>query len=313
MNGINVTKPDDPVRQSGAASASKVTVSLVQFDARVLQPETNLARMREAIEAEAAAGARLIVFPELSNTGYVEPVAAGAAFSEASGGSSDFALRLYQAAEAPEGAFTQMLLSAAREHGVHLVVGLALRHPVLSGVMFNASMLVGPGGVMATYHKLHAWHLEKLYFTPGDKIVVQETALGRIGMQICYDIRFPELTRIMALQGAEIITSVWASAGQAEESVADPQLFTHRAYTRAIENGVFFLSCNRAGTQGAHQFYGRSVVVAPNGTVLAQSLSDREEVVRAELDLLEVARYRSFTGILADRRPDVYARYGLPL
>jgi len=289
---------------------STVNASLVQFDAQVLKPQLNLERMRSLAAVQAAAGAQLIVFPELSNTGYVEPLEPGAPFSEESGGADDYALRLYQAAEPEGGPFTDMLCGVAREHGVHIVAGLALRHPVLSGAMYNASMLVGPQGVALVYHKIHRWHLEKLYFIPGDTIPVQQTPFGRIGMQVCYDIRFPELTRALMLQGADIVTNVWASFTREDKPLEDEQIFTHRAYTRAIENGVFFLSCNRAGRQGHCRFMGRSLIVAPDGKVLAESRSDQEEVVQAELDLSAVARYRSYVGLLADRRPDVYSRYG---
>lgn len=292
------------------APGRKIKVSLVQFDARVLQPDLNLARMQQAATAQALAGSQLIVFPELCNTGYIEPLVPGAPFSAEAGSAHDYAFRLYQAAEPPGGPFTQMLCDVASAHGVHIVAGLALRHPVLAGAMYNASMLVGPQGVLGMYHKIHRWHLEKLYFIAGDTISVQDAPCGRIGMQICYDIRFPELTRALMLQGADIVTNVWASFRADSTPLEDEQIFTHRAYTRAIENGVFFLSCNRAGRQGNSVFMGRSLIVAPDGKVLTQSRSEDEEVVRAELDLDDVIRYRSFVGLSTDRRPDVYARYG---
>ncbi|MFT4193221.1 carbon-nitrogen hydrolase family protein [Ottowia sp.] len=292
-------------------AATTLNASLVQFDARALAPVLNLERMRGMVETEARAGAQLIVFPELSNTGYVEPLAPGAAFSEDVGGAAgaaSYAQRLYEASEPEGGPFTQMLCGLAREHSVHIVAGLALRHPVLPGALHNASVLVGPQGVLGIYHKIHRWHLEKLYFMAGESIAVQRTPFGRIGMQVCYDIRFPELTRALMLQGADIITNVWASFRDEDQPLADEHIFTHRAYTRATENGVFFLSCNRAGRQGHCRFMGRSLIVAPDGKVLAASHSEDEGVVQAELDLSAVTRYRSFVGLLTDRRPDVYAR-----
>lgn len=297
-------------REDTELSQPTVTASLVQFDAQVLDPQLNLERMRAMAVAQAMAGAQLILFPELSNTGYVEPLAPGAPFSEASGGAEDYALRLYQAAEPEGGPFTEMLCGVARDHGVHIVAGLALRHPVLSGAMYNASILVGPQGMVGIYHKIHRWHMEKLYFIAGDTIPVQQTPFGRVGMQVCYDIRFPELTRALMLQGADIVTNVWASFRPDDKPLEDEQIFTHRAYTRATENGVFFLSCNRAGRQGNYRFMGRSLIVAPDGKVLAECRSEEEEVIQAELDLSAVARYRSFVGLLTDRRPDVYGRYG---
>ncbi|UWU73181.1 carbon-nitrogen hydrolase family protein [Bradyrhizobium huanghuaihaiense] len=288
---------------------SKVSVSLIQFDAKVLEPETNLERMRAAILSEAKTGAQLIVFPELSNTGYVEPLTPGAPFSPDSGGSDQYAFRLFQAAEPVNGPFITSLCDLARAHSLHVVAGLALRHPVQQGVMLNASILIGPQGVLGVYHKIHRWHLEKLYFIAGQSISVQRTPLGPIGMQICYDIRFPELTRALMLQGAQIVTNIWASFRPKDKPLEDEQIFTHRAYTRATENGVFFLSCNRAGTQGHCAFMGRSVIVAPDGKVLAQSTSEDEDVIRAEIDLDDVARYRSYVGLATDRRTDLYSRY----
>lgn len=288
---------------------SKVNVSLIQFDAKVLEPGSNLERMQASIVSEAKSGAQLIVFPELSNTGYVEPLTPGAPFSPQSGGSEQYAFRLFQAAEPANGPITKSLCDLARQHSLHIVVGLALRHPVQQGVMHNASILIGPGGVLGVYHKIHRWHLEKLYFNAGENISVQQTALGPIGMQICYDIRFPELTRALMLQGAQIVTNVWASFRPADKPLEDDQIFAHRAYTRATENGVFFLSCNRAGRQGDCAFMGRSLIVAPDGKILAQSTTEDEDVVRAEIDLDDVARYRSYVGLATDRRADIYARY----
>lgn len=88
-------------------------------------------------------------------------------------------------------------------------------------------------------------------------------------------------------------------------------IFIHRAYTRAIENSVFILSCNRVGVHGHCHFLGQSIIVAPNGKVLARASSDREEVIRAEIELSKVTEYRTYTGIYTVRRPDLYSHYGV--
>ncbi|OWT56878.1 carbon-nitrogen hydrolase family protein [Candidimonas nitroreducens] len=289
---------------------SSFQASLIQFSPRLLEPEHNLSAMSALAASEARSGSRLIVFPELSNTGYVDPISPGLPYGARIDNDRGYALQLYEAAEPAQGGpGIRMLCDIARRHDAYLVAGLALRHPKLAGVMHNSSVLVGPEGVVGIYHKMHRWHMEKLYFVPGDSISTWQTGLGCIGMQICYDIRFPEITRIMALQGAEIITSAWASATPEDTPLADPDLFLHRAYTRAVENGVFFLSCNRAGDQGSFHFLGRSLIVAPDGKVLAKSGTDGEDLVRADLDLSAVARYRASTGIFTDRREDIYRRY----
>ncbi|WP_010140271.1 carbon-nitrogen hydrolase family protein [Oceanicola sp. S124] len=282
-----------------------IAAHLVQFDATPLEPARNFARMEEFIHAEAAAGADLILFPELSNTGYVEPLVPGGAFVSPV---AHYGAALCDACADPEGEEIAALIALAAELGVSLVAGLGLRDARLAGVIHNASVLITPEGLGGTYIKTHQWQNEKLYFTPGDSLPVFPALGTRLGMQICYDIRFPEVTRTLALKGAEIVTSAWASFGTDGAPVADEGLFLHRAYTRAVENGVFFLSCNRAGVHGDQRFFGRSCALGPDGRLLGALEHDREDVLRVSLDLAEVARYRSFTGIWADRRPALYTR-----
>ncbi|MDR5653262.1 carbon-nitrogen hydrolase family protein [Ruixingdingia sedimenti] len=286
-----------------------IAASLVQFDAEPLAPARNLARIHAHIRAEAGQGAGLILFPELSNTGYVEPLVPGGPMV------SDvphYGAALWNACAAPDGEEIAALAALAGDLGVHVVIGLGLRDGLRAGVMRNASLLIGPGGVTGTYVKVHQWQNEKLWFTRGDRIETFAALGTRIGMQICYDIRFPEITRILALQGAGIVTSVWASFGAKGAPVADPALFIHRAYTRAVENGVFFLSCNRAGVHGGQRFFGRSCAVGPDGTVLGALDHDGEGVLRVGLDLSAITRYRAATGIWTDRDPMLYARYLCP-
>lgn len=290
--------------------SGRLQVSLVQMDVEVLQPEQNLRRVIAAVRQEIEKGAQLIVFPELVNTGYIEPLTIGAPFSTPVG-EKGYAYELYQAAEPANGAFITELSELARNHRVHIVIGLAMRHPQLDGALYNSSVLIGPQGVIGIYNKIHRWHLEKIYFIAGDALPVFNTSLGTLGMQVCYDIRFPEVTRAMVLQGAGIITNIWASLAETDGPPVSEDIFLHRAYTRAIENGVFVLSCNRVGQQGHCHFLGQSLIVEPGGKVLARAGSTREEVIRAELDLSQIALYRTYTGIYSDRRPDIYSRYGV--
>lgn len=282
-----------------------IRAALVQFESEALNARENFLRMADAIAAEGDE-ADLIVFPELANTGYVEPVATG---GHIAADVSDFGLALWDACADLHGEDVEHMISLSARYRTHLVLGLALRDPKLHGVMRNASVLIGPQGLVGVYVKVHQWQNEKLYFTKGDLIKTWAGPGCQVGMQICYDIRFPEITRILALQGAQIITNIWASSGIDGEPVPDEGLFIHRAYTRAVENGVFLLSCNRAGVQAGHRFFGRSCAVAPNGRVIGALNHDREDVLRVEIDLKEIAQYRAFTGIWADRDPALYARY----
>ncbi|WP_035573030.1 carbon-nitrogen hydrolase family protein [Halomonas halocynthiae] len=281
-------------------------VSLAQLDLEPLAADANGERVLEIATAEARAGAGLIVFPELCNTGYVEPLAPGQGFPSGSASHTDYSRRLHASAAAPDGGLVQALATLAERYRCHLVAGLALRSATRPGVLYNASLLLGPYGLRTCYAKAHLWHNEKLYFTPGRAFPVSDIGIGRLGMQVCYDIRFPEITRCLALGGAELVTNIWASFRHAEEPVEDEGLFRHRAYTRAQENGVFFLSCNRVGRQGDMRFMGRSLVARPDGRILAALDHEKEGVLRTCLDLDEVATYRMSTGILNDRRPKLY-------
>ncbi|QFQ88528.1 carbon-nitrogen hydrolase family protein [Paracoccus kondratievae] len=283
-----------------------ITASLVQMDVTTLDPTRNLRKVHDHIAAEAGHGAQLILFPELVNTGYVEPMVPGGPMTIPA---ADYAGALYHACAAPDGPEIAALAEAAQQHDTHIVIGMGMRDPIRAGVMRNCSLLIGPSGVLGCYAKIHQWQNEKLYFTGGDQIHTHAFGETRLGMQICYDIRFPEITRIMAMQGAGIVTSVWASFGAEDTPVADEALFLHRAYTRATENGVFFLSCNRCGSHGGQRFFGRSCALAPDGAVLGALDHDGEDVLRVEVDLAQIARYRGFTGIWADRAPHIYAKY----
>lgn len=282
-----------------------IPVSLVQFDAIPLESKKNLKRIVDFAKNEAKSGAKLIVFPELSNTGYIEPLAPGLPFTQKNSG-QEYSARLYDESEHIDGDYCQALSEICKEFNTTVIVGLSTKHPVLSGVMFNSSVMIQPNGEIAVYNKMHRWQMEKLYFNTGEDVVVKKTPVATIGMQICYDSRFPELTRSMTLQGAQIVTNIWADCRHISDTKFDSLLYLHRMYTRAVENGIFMLSCNRVGRQGEFQFMGRSCIVAPDGKILAQSVSEEEEVIRAELDLVDINRYRSFIGVLNDRRPDLY-------
>lgn len=281
-------------------------VSLAQIEVEPLASTENGKRILEIAAAEANAGSDLIVFPELCNTGYVEPMAPGQGFPSGSIIHADYAKRLYEASAAPDGPLIRALTSLAENYRCHLVVGLSLRSATLPGVLYNASLLLGPDNLRVIYSKTHLWHNEKLYFTRGNTLCAQDTCIGKIGMQICYDIRFPEITRCLSLNGAEIITNVWASFRHDGEPTEDEDHFRHRAFMRAQENGVFFLSCNRVGRQGGMRFMGHSLVARPGGQILAALDHEQEEILRATLDLDEIATYRLSTGILSDRRPELY-------
>tara|TARA_R100001086_G_C11842569_1_gene259439 strand:- start:1484 stop:2374 length:891 start_codon:yes stop_codon:yes gene_type:complete len=286
-----------------------VRVALAQIAIAPLDPDSNRRRVLEIARHEAQSGADLIVFPELSLTGYVEPMGPG---QEISTGASfaEFSKTFEALSEPLDGPTITSLSEITAKHDTCVVIGMSLRHGAVRGSLGNASVLIGPSGVMAVYDKVHLWQNEKLFFRSGESFPVAETGFGRVGMQVCYDIRFPEATRCLALGGAEIVTNVWASFRPDLVPSDDPAQFRHRAFTRAQENGVFFLSCNRVGQQGSNRFMGHSVICRPSGAVLAEAAHEDEDILRAELDLDEVAAYRSYVNLFDDRKPSAYAALG---
>lgn len=273
----------------------QVRVSLVQLDAKPLEPAANAERMAGFIEREGREHrAELVVFPELSSTGYVQ-----------SARDDRFAEQLYRASEPVPGPTTERLTAAARAAGCHVVAGISQTHPVIPEVLYNSAVLIGPdGAVIGVHHKVHACRDEKEYYIAGDTVDVHPTGLGNIALNLCYDVRFPELARVQTLRGAEIIVSLWASAVQPGK--VPPDSIIQRCATRAMENAVFFLGCNRTGTDDTMTFYGRSAVAGPSGDTLASSDTDQEEAVRAVLAGADLRAQRRYLTLFRDRRPELY-------
>jgi len=202
----------------------------------------------------------------------------------------------------PEGPTTQALLSFAAEMGCHLVAGL----PELDGDrVYNASVLVGPDGVLACYRKLHLFYEEKQNFAPGDRpFTVIDIGCARVGMMICFDHLFPESARSLALQGADVIAH--------PANLVLPDLAQRTMSIRALENGVYTATANRVGTESRGSesltYTGQSQIVAPDGSILARLDTANAEIAVVEIDV-SVARDKSMTkhnDKLGDRRPEYY-------
>jgi predicted amidohydrolase len=211
-------------------------------------------------------GADLIVLPEAATTGFTPGVSAAA---------------LWPMLSAVPGAITEPLQDLAATLAVHLVLGTYERGEP-EGVVYNTAVLIGPdGAVLGTYRKTHPYCTESVdgggWVTAGDEAVVVETSLGRIGMIICFDGDFPELARVEAVLGAEVIVRPSALLRP-----ADIWELTNRA--RAYDNHVFVIGANATGIDPAGVLYfGNSMIVGPVGQVLARAAS-HEGWVTARLD-----------------------------
>ena len=201
----------------------------------------------------------------------------------------------------------------ARELGVHLLAGsIAERDPEAGeGRAFNASLLIGPDGAdLAVYRKIHMFDVEaggvayreSDHETPGEEIVSAAVDGVELGLSVCYDLRFPELYRILAVRGARLLAVPAAFTAATGRDHWQPLL---RA--RAIENQAFVIAPNQVGEAPPHySSHGRSAIVDPWGVVLATA-PDEECFVAAELDLAAQERIRERLPSLANRRPQAYA------
>lgn len=261
---------------------NEVTVSLVQATPTLGDIPANLSRIEEIAGSESS---DLIVFPELFLTGYQL---------------KDELPRLAVQEDGPELAKLQHI---AAEHEKHIIVGAPFFDE--RDFLHNASLFVGPAGLIGNYFK---WFFpnflpfdEKRYFKAGTELPVFDTPLGRIGLQICYDVFFPELTTILALKGADIIVNISAAPTMSR------YFFETVIPARATENTVFFLYDNLTGTDERLTFWGGASVHSPKGFQVAKGEYFKEQVVRSTLDFREIAIARSGRTVLRDKRADAFS------
>jgi len=272
---------------------TEVRVAAVQLNSNG-DKARNLAAAERLVRAAAADGAGLIALPEKWNH-----LAAGG--------------EMAAQAEPLDGPSLAAARGWARELGVHLLAGSVAERSEEAGEgrAFNASVLIGPDGAdLAVYRKIHMFDVEaggvtyreSDHETPGGEIVSAAVDGVELGMSVCYDLRFPELYRILAVRGARILAVPSAFTAATGRDHWQPLL---RA--RAIENQAFVLAPNQVGEAPPHySSHGRSAIVDTWGVVLATA-PDEECFVAAELDLAAQERVREKLPSLANRRPRAYA------
>ncbi|MCD6529182.1 carbon-nitrogen hydrolase family protein [Candidatus Bathyarchaeota archaeon] len=242
--------------------ADSIKVAGIQMEPKILEKERNLERCLDFIQTAARQGAKLLVFPECALTGYC--------FSSLDEGLS--------VAEAIPGPSTEAIASVCKELEVYVVMGLLEKS---GNKCYNALAFVGPEGLIGSYRKIHLPYLGiDRFATPGNQpFRVYDTPVGRVGLNICFDVRFPESARVMALQGAEIIAlpTNWPKGAESA-----PRFIVH---TRAYENRVNYIAVDRVGMERGFRFIGQSKIVDYNGRTLAEADVSREEIIYADLDL----------------------------
>lgn len=278
----------------GGDMIRKYTVALIQMNTQNNKGE-NLKQACAWIDEAAARGAKLICFPEVMNL-------IGRNVGEGGG------------REKIPGYTTEILCRKAKEHGVYIQGGsvtedISEEYPGEKRSA-NTSVLISPEGeILASYRKLHMFDItladgtpfrESDRVRPGDSVVTVETELGVMGLSVCYDVRFPELYRLMALRGAQVI---FVPASFTMPTGKDHWEVLLRA--RAIENGCYIVAAGQIGEKPAYVAYGNSLVADPWGTVVARA-RDEAGITYAEIDLDYMDRIRRQIPSLENRRDDIY-------
>lgn len=269
-----------------------IKIAAVQMDIDLGRPEANLDRISAALRKAAKEGAKLVAFPECALTGYC----------------FDSLDEAKPYAEKLPGKHTSRLLQVCRETGASAVIGLLESD---GERLFNACVLLGPNGLIGSYRKVHLPFLGiDRFATPGDQAFrVWEVGGLRVGMNICYDSSFPESSRVLALEGADLIV---LPTNWPPPALCSAEFVVN---TRAMENNVYYMAINRIGTERGFRFIGHSKICGPIGDVLAQAAHEREEILYAEIDP-ELARNKHLVRVqgkheidrFRDRRPEMYGK-----
>lgn len=265
----------------------EINVALAQISCKIGDKEHNLDVMKRNIKQAKNQGANLIVFPELALTGYV---------------CRD---TLYELAEPiPAGESIRRLEEIAKKEAIHVVFGALERSEKAHATLYNTAVLLGPNGFIGKYQKMHlpthSVFEEKRYFRLGYQTPVFETEIGKLGLIICYDVFFPEITRLLRLKGSQLIICISASPGVRRT------FFETLTAARAIENTAFLVYVNLVGVENGLQFWGGSRIVAPNGKITSQAKYDEEDLVIGKIDYADLKQTETFVPTLRDLRPELF-------
>ncbi len=256
-----------------------ISCASIQFNIDLGNVDANLKRAVEALHRVAERGAQLAVLPEMWSTGY--------------------AYRNLQELAAKTPRVLERIGQECRELNLVSVGSL----PELeNGRIYNTAYVIDRGEIVASYRKLHLFSTlgEDKFLAAGNHSLVVETSVGRLGIAICYDLRFPELFRKLALEGADLICipAEWPKPRQVHWQTL--------LRARAIENQVFVIAANCCNIQGKIDFCGLSQIISPLGDILTAADESSDAELVAKFDFSEMESYRSQIQILNDRRADIY-------
>ena len=270
---------------------SNIKIACAQTNPIILDVNNNLIKCLEFTKEAATQGAKLVIFPEAALTGYCYR-----SLEEA-----------IPVAETILGHSTEEIISLCQELNTYVIIGLIEKE---GDKYYNAAAFLGPEGLIGKYRKLHLPYLGvDRFLNYGDQpLTVYDTEIGRIGMGICIDMAFPEHSRVLALQDADIVVNITNWPGK----TTDPK-YIQFVNVRASENTIYYVAVNRVGHERGFDFFGGSIVVDPMGNLVGQAPENQEGIFYFEVDP-EIARQKHHTYIpgqfeldlILGRRPEFY-------
>ena len=263
-----------------------VNVALAQISCKVGDKDYNIRKIERYIKQAKKNQASLIVFPELALTGY---------------SCRDL---VYELAEPIPGPSVYRLETIAKKENMHIVLGMLEKSGKATNVLYNTAVLISPKGFIGKYQKMHlpthSVFEEKRYFRGGYQTPVFDTSIGKLGLIICYDVFFPEITRLLRLKGAQLVICISASPSVRRG------FFEVLTTARALENTMFLAYVNLVGIEDGLQFWGGSRMIAPSGKIIAQAKYDEDDIVAAQIDYSDINRVGVFVPMLRDLRPELF-------
>jgi len=265
----------------------KIKIALAQIRCKQEDKAENIAKIEKVVTRAKQRKADLIIFPELSVTGYVVRD------------------QIYELAETVPGPSSKIIEGIARKTNAYIIFGMPELSEKAKATIYNSAVFVGPKGFIGKYRKMylptHSVFEEKRYFRPGYHAEAFDTPLGKIGVIICYDIFFPEVNRLTRLKGAQLIVCISASPATRRA------FFEVLTVARAIENTAFLAYVNLVGIEDGLQFWGGSRLVGPNGKILAQAKYDEEDLVMCDVNYDDIKPIETFVPTLKDLRPELFS------
>ena len=275
-----------------------IKIAAVQTNPQLMNPEKNLKNIFGAMKEAAKMQVNLIVFPECSLSGYIFR-------------SREEALPFTETIPGPS---TEKIFNLCKELNAYVILGLLEKD---NGKLFNSAVFIGPNGIIGNYRKNHLPFLgiDRFVDRSEKPFEVYQTPVGNIGIEICYDITFPESSRVMMLQGADILA---LPTNFPRDRAGD--VIKYVIPTRAIENSVYVVAADRVGKERGATFAGRSKIVSHSGKTISQASASKEEIIYAEIDL-EPARQKHLVKVpgedevdrFLDRRPELYGKITEPV